>query len=84
MTTRAQIKASLLKQLLAHDGNPAPEAALNSGARLSLGEVPLADIGSVLAELEAAGLAAAHLDDVTEVKSWTLTAKGAHKAKQLR
>jgi hypothetical protein len=82
---KAQLKRGLLRALQACDGVPMPESALVSAARLLArpAQPTEGDILEALREVEAGGYAAGLSDELTQERSWMLTAKGAHKARGL-
>jgi hypothetical protein len=75
----------ILLALNACDGLPMPEAALVSAVQIARRPVsPTAgDVLDALKDTEAEGYVSGLSDDVLG-RSWTLTEKGAHKARQLR
>jgi predicted deacetylase len=83
---KTQLLLSLLSVLQACDGLPMPESTLLTAVRLhSRPRQPSqADTLDALHELETKGYAEAFTDDLTEERTWTLTNKGAHKARQAR
>jgi hypothetical protein len=82
---KSRLKRGLLRALQACDGVPMPESALVSAARILArpAQPTEADVIEALREVEAGGYAAGLTDDLTQERSWTLTARGAHKARQL-
>jgi hypothetical protein len=79
-----KLKRHILAALLKMDGNPMPEESLLAAARL-LGrpDHPTdGDLGIALKLLESDGYVAGVTDDLAG-RSWTLTTKGTHKARQL-
>jgi len=82
---RAQIKNALLLCLQAADGEPMPEVALIAAAQIKCrpARPTISDVEVALQELEAEKFAAAVTDDFSKERSWTLTTKGTHKARQL-
>jgi hypothetical protein len=83
---KTRIKRSILAVLHACDGVPMPEHALLSAVRIhSSHDRPTdGDILDALYEVESSRHVSALTDDLTRDRSWTLTDKGAHKARQLR
>ena len=83
---KSKLKRSLLAVLHACDGLPVPETALLSAAHLHVRpERPSdSDILDALHEIESKSYAAAVTDELTNERTWTLTAKGTHKARQMR
>jgi len=79
-----KLKRHLLRALLACDGEPMPEEALCIAAQLLArpAEPTLGDLAAALKSLEADGYAEGVSDDITG-RTWTLTDKGTHKARQL-
>lgn len=80
---KGKIKRFALRCLLRMDGTPMPEPSLVDSIRLVMPEITLSDITVALAEMESDHLATVHRDDLTETRSWLLTDRGTHKAKQL-
>jgi hypothetical protein len=82
---KPRLKQSLLLILHAADGVPMPEPALFEAVRIHARPLQPTDgdTADALKELEAAGYAAGASDDI-EGRTWTLTLKGRHKARQLR
>lgn len=83
---KAQLKRAVLVVLLACDGVPMPEAALVSAVGIAVR--PMAptegDCREALKDCEAEGYVSGVTDEFSESRSWTLTEKGTHKARQLR
>lgn len=79
-----QLKRDLLRALLACDGLPMPESSLMAAVALLARplEPTQSDILTALKEVEAAGYVSGLSDDLDE-RSWTLTPKGAHRARTL-
>jgi len=82
---KSKIKRSLLLILLAADGVPMPESAALEAARIHARPLTPtdADVLDALRDLETDGYAAGVTDDI-EGRTWALTTKGTHKARQLR
>jgi len=77
-------KRSLLAVLNACDGLPFPESTLLTAARLHARPYRPTD-GDLLAaleELEKQGFAAAITDELTNERTWMLTIKGTHRARE--
>ena len=83
---KTKLKRSLLAVLHACDGLPMPETALLSAVHLhARPERPSdSDILDALHDLETQRYADAVTDELTNERTWTLTAKGTHKARQMR
>ena len=79
---RERLKRIILLALQACSGMPMPEAALLSAAQ-NRERATDADVSEALKDVEAAGYVQGSTDDLTG-RSWTLTEKGVHKARQLR
>jgi hypothetical protein len=81
---KTQIKRSILAVLNACDGVPLPESALLSATRIHCRpERPTdSDILDALRDVETLGYAVGVSDDLTKERTWTLSAKGTHKARQ--
>ena len=79
---RQKIKIAILKGLLAADGTPMPDAALNGLGVMVHPQPPLAEIISVKKEMETEGFIAGATDGLG-ILSWTLTVKGKHQAQQI-
>ena len=79
-------KRSILAVLNACDGVPAPEIALLSAVRLHVqpDRPSESDILDALNEVESKRFAAAVTDELTNERTWTLTAKGTHAVRQIR
>ena len=82
---KAGLKRSLLAVLLAADGVPVPESALLEAARIHSRPLEAADaeVLDALRDLEADRYAAGDTDDI-QGRTWTLTVKGTHQARQIR
>ena len=82
---KTRLKRWLLVALRACDGVPMPECALLSAAKiLSRPARPTdGDVLDALRDIEAGGYAVGLTDDLTEERSWMLTSKGLHKAREL-
>lgn len=84
MTQIAQIKRFVLKALLAMDGMPMPGEALDSAVKSGVVPRPLqSDVEMVKYDLESGGFIIGTKDELDGSLAWTLTTKGALKAKQL-
>ena len=85
MSIKLKLHRVILLVLNQCDGVPMPENVLVDAAALLLRvEAPTRDdIADALKDVEAAGYAAGLSDDIAG-RSWTLTVKGTHKARQLR
>ncbi len=83
---KAKIKRSILAVLNACDGVPMPERALLAAVQLYLQpERPSDnDVEDALRDIEHQRYAGAVTDELTGERTWTLTAKGTHKARELR
>ena len=83
---KPRIKRSILSVLQACDGVPMPETALLAAVQLHVQpERPSdGDIVDALKDIENQRYAAALTDELTSERTWTLTAKGTHKARQMR
>jgi len=81
---KPKLKCSLLAVLDACDGLPFPEPALLMAARThARPDRPTdGDLLNALRELELHGYAGAVTDELTSERTWTLTAKGIHRARQ--
>lgn len=82
---KANLAIAVLRTLQACDGIPMPESALVSAVQLGQrhAEPTATDVMVAVRDVEAEGLAQGISDTLTG-KSWTLTEKGSHRAKQLR
>lgn len=77
------LKRYILTALLPMGDNPMPEAALYAAVRLIARPEPTAsDINAAVRSCESDGYVAGLTDDLTG-RTWTLTAKGTHKARGL-
>jgi hypothetical protein len=84
MNPISDIKRFLLRALLRLDEIPWPDALLDDAARRGVFPPPLqSDVNQAKRELEAAGYLQGDRDELDGLLSWTLTAKGRHKARQL-
>ena len=83
---KSKLTRSLLAVLHACDGLPMPETALLSAVHLhARPERPSdSDIIDALHVIEIKGYAAGVTDELTNERTWTLTAKGTHRARQMR
>lgn len=83
---RPRLKRAVLLVLLACDCEPMPEEAMISAVGLSVrpSEPTDGDIAEAVRDCEAEGYITGATDDFTREKTWTLTLKGTHKARQLR
>jgi hypothetical protein len=83
---KSKLKQSLLAVLNACDGLPMPESALVSAAQLYArpDEPTDSDVRDALQELERKRYAAAVTDELTQERTWTLTVKGTHRAREIR
>ena len=82
---KQHLKKFILLALNACDGMPMPQSAL-IGAVQSMarpGQPTVSDVVDALMDVEADGYANGATDDIAG-KSWTLTTKGVHKARNLR
>ena len=82
---KARLKKEILLALNAADGMPLPESALVAAVKtLARDARPTeSDIADALASAAAEGYIAGVTDDFTRTRTWTLTEKGIHKARQL-
>lgn len=84
MNPISDIKRFVLRALLRLDEIPWPDALLNDATRRGVFPAPLqSDVNQAKRELEAAGYLQGDRDELDGLLSWTLTAKGRHKARQL-
>ena len=85
MTLRTRLKRGVLLVLHAWDGMPMVEDALVSAVQShARPERPTeADVREAIRDCEAAGLILGVTDDFLGERSWTLTGKGRHQARQL-
>jgi DNA-binding PadR family transcriptional regulator len=83
---KSKIKYALIAVLHTCDGIPAPELALLSATRILVqpAQPTDSDILEVLRELESLGFVSGVTDELTQEKTWTLSPKGTHKARQVR
>jgi hypothetical protein len=81
---KSWLKRSLLAVLQAADAVPMPEGALIEAVRIHARprQPTDSDVLAALQELETAHYVAGATDDI-EGRTWTLTVKGIHKARQL-
>ena len=81
----AAIKPFVLRALRRMDGQPFPESSLVQTVQLAFpaDNLSLDETKAVLGDMEAAGFLSAHKDELTNVRLWTLTAKGVARANQL-
>jgi hypothetical protein len=84
VTQRTLIRTAILKALRRCDGVPMPEEALLGAVQSLVRPEPGAtDVRAEIKEMEQVeGFISSHSDSITG-KSFTLTARGEHKAKQL-
>jgi hypothetical protein len=84
MNPISDIKRFLLRALGRANGMPWPDALLDEAARQGIMPRPLqSDINQAKRELESAGYIQGSRDELDDLLTWTLTAKGQHKARQL-
>lgn len=86
MTTVADIKKFVLRVMLAFAGQPVQETELVRVVNDGFTVKPLhSDVKDGLRELEIAGFIRGVEDDLDRTQmTWTLTAKGTHRAKELK
>ena len=81
---KSKLKRSLLAVLNACEGLPFPETALLTAGRLHAR--PLhptdTDLLQALRELETQGFVAGITDELTHERTWMLTTKGTHRARE--
>lgn len=82
----AKLIRAILVSLLQCAGQPMPEDALIEASRLACRPQQLtdADVRDKMRDLEALQFISGALDELTQERTWTLTDKGVHKARQLR
>jgi hypothetical protein len=82
----AKILRAILVALLKCDGQPMPEESLITAVQLVCrpDEPTDCDVTDKMKTLASEGFISGATDDLTKERSWTLTAKGVHKARQLR
>lgn len=82
---RTKLKRAILICLLKCDGKPMPQDALIGAVQIHVrpDEATVSDVEDALKEVEGSKYAAGVGDDLIGV-TWTLTATGTHKARQLR
>ena len=84
MNPLSEMKRFLLRALWRLNGLPWPDPLMDEAVRQGIIPRPLqSDISQVKRELEAAGYIQGERDDLDDLLTWTLTAKGRHKARQL-
>lgn len=83
---RNKIIRAILVSLLQCDGQPMPEDALIQAADLMVRPaMPTdADVIDQMKTLSSEGFISGATDELTKERTWTLTDKGVHKARQLR
>lgn len=81
---KKQLLRIILLQLHAADSVPMPEDALIVGAQLNARPLQptKSDVEVALRELEGAMLINGVTDELLNVRSWTLTERGVHRARQ--
>jgi len=81
---KTKLKRSLLAVLNACEGLPFPESALLTAGRLHARPYrPTdSDLLDALQDLERQGFAAAITDELTNERTWMLTTKGTHRARE--
>ena len=80
----SQIKRFILRALRRLKGMPWPDALLDDSLRHGLVPPPLlSDVHQAKRELERCGFIQGVEDDLDGQVSWTLTARGRHRAKEL-
>ena len=82
---KSKLKRSLLAVLSACERLPFPEMALLTAGRLHArpGRPTDSDLIDALLDLERQGFAAAITDELTNERTWMLTAKGTHRAREV-
>jgi hypothetical protein len=84
INTIPQLKRFILRALLRLKGIPWPDALLDDTLRRGLVPSPLlSDVHQAKHELERCGFIQGVQDDLDDQVSWTLTARGRHRAKEL-
>jgi len=85
MSLKQKLQRDLLLALLQCDGTPMPENSLLEAAMIMrrVDKPTLGDAQDALKDIEAEGYATG-LSEPLQERSWTLTTKGTHKARQLR
>ncbi|HEV2207318.1 MAG TPA: hypothetical protein VG167_00970 [Verrucomicrobiae bacterium] len=79
-----EIKRFILRALARTGGLPLPDSSLNDAVRQAIVPQPLlSDVEQSKREMEADGFIGGSREDLDGTLTWTLTAKGTHKAKQL-
>lgn len=83
---RTQLKRGVLLVLAAWDGMPMPEGSVISAVQAhARPEKPTdADVTEALKDCESEGYISGVTDDFEKSRTWSLTEKGKHKARQLR
>jgi hypothetical protein len=83
---KTRIKRSILAVLHACDGVPMPETALLAAVQCYMRPEPPSDgdVADALMDIEHQRYAAAVTDELTGERTWTLTPKGTHKAREAR
>ena len=81
---KKHLKQFVLLALKACDGLPMPQSALVQAVKQLArpGQPTTADVEDALKDIEAEGYTQGASDDISET-TWTLTAKGVHKARTL-
>jgi DNA-binding MarR family transcriptional regulator len=83
---RQHLKKFILLALNQADGLPFPESALAQAVKQLArpGQPTSADVADALRDCEADGFISGVTDELTHERTWTLTARGVHKARQLQ
>jgi hypothetical protein len=83
---KSELKKQLLRALNEADGLPFPESALAQAAKQMVrpAEPTNADVTDALRACEREAYVLGVTDDFAQERTWTLTEKGKHKARQLQ
>lgn len=82
---KPKLKRAILLALSKCDGQPMPESALVSAAQIMTRPLSptISDVTEALKDCEAEGYCLGVTEEVTQERSWTLTAKGTHATRRL-
>jgi hypothetical protein len=83
---KAKLLRAILISLLQCDGVPMPESALIAAAQILCRPVEPTDgdVRDQIKTLQGDGYIEGVTDELTQERTWSLTTKGTHKARQLR
>jgi hypothetical protein len=81
MTLHTSLKIFMLRALLQMSGSPMPQTSLYAAAENAYPSALQSDMDLARRDLEREGYISGDTDELTSIVTWTLTAKGSHRAK---